>query len=257
MNARTRAAAKDDPGDDPLPDLADTALPMALAERHHDLAVGSTLQLTIGDESSSDPSMSRLNDLVIGAGFTLERLDRPTRPPDRTLVARVTRQQSLPDTVGADMRLLVCGLNPSIHAAEMGVGFGRPGNRFWPAALRVGLVTVDRDPWHALREDGVGMTDLVKRATTRADELASSEYADGVDRLDRICAWLEPRAVCIVGLAGWRTAVDRRAGAGVQSRALGGRPVYLMPSTSGLNAHSRLDDLVAHLEAARGLADGS
>jgi double-stranded uracil-DNA glycosylase len=71
-----------------------------------------------------------------------------------------------------------------------------------------------------------------------------------VDRLERLCAWLAPGAVCIVGLAGWRAAVDRRARPGWQDRTLGGRPVYLMPSTSGLNAATPLADLIEHLRRA-------
>ena len=44
------------------------------------------------------------------------------------------------------MRLLVCGLNPSVFSADVGIGFARNGNRYWPAALAAGIVTVDRDP---------------------------------------------------------------------------------------------------------------
>jgi TDG/mug DNA glycosylase family protein len=96
----------------------------------------------------------------------------------------------------------------------------------------------------------MGMTDLVKRATPRADALTRDEYRDGVARLDRLCAWLQPAAVCIVGLAGWRAAVDRRAQPGWQDRVLGSSPVYVMPSTSGLNAATPLTALVDHLRAA-------
>jgi TDG/mug DNA glycosylase family protein len=148
------------------------------------------------------------------------------------------------------MRLLVCGLNPSIHAADAGVGFVTPGNRFWPAAIAAGLVTRDRDPRHALEAHGIGMTDLVARATVRADELAAEEYRAGLARLDRLCRRWQPGAVCMVGLAGWRAAVDRKAIAGPQERRLGGRPVYVMPSTSGLNAATGLDALTDHLRAA-------
>jgi TDG/mug DNA glycosylase family protein len=135
------------------------------------------------------------------------------------------------------------------------VGFARPGNRFWPAALAAGVVTRDRDPLHALRVDRVGLTDQVKRATRAADELTAAEYRAGLDRLERLVGWLRPGAVCVVGLSGWRAATDRRATAGVQPGTLGGRPVYLLPSTSGLNARTSLDDLVAHLRVAGELAD--
>ena len=50
------------------------------------------------------------------------------------------------------MRVLVAGLNPSLYTADAGVGYARPGNRFWPAALASGLVTRDRDPMSALRD---------------------------------------------------------------------------------------------------------
>jgi TDG/mug DNA glycosylase family protein len=162
----------------------------------------------------------------------------------------VRRLRTLPDRVGPDLRLLVCGLNPSLYAADRGVGFARPGNRFWPAMLAAGLVSIDRDPTHALREHAIGMTDLVKRATVAASELRREEFEAGVARVDRLCAWLRPRAVLLVGLAGWRAAVDRKATTGWQPVDLGGAPVYVMPNTSGLNASTQLPGFVAHLHAA-------
>ena len=85
-------------------------------------------------------------------------------------VLRLKRIRSLPDTVGPNMQVLIIGLNPSPYSADTGIGYGRPGNRFWPAALKAGLVSIDRDPRHALSHHGVGMTDLVRRTTARADE---------------------------------------------------------------------------------------
>jgi TDG/mug DNA glycosylase family protein len=167
------------------------------------------------------------------------------------------RARTLSDTVGAGMRLLVCGVNPSPTAADMGVGYGRPGNRFWPAALRAGIVSRDRDPVHALVAHGMGMTDFAKRPTRTAAEVTEDEFRAGWARLERLVRALRPGAVCVVGLSGWRTVVDRRAGPGVQPVTLGGRPVYVMPSTSGLNAHATVSSLADHLTAAAALADTS
>ncbi len=192
-----------------------------------------------------------LRDLLTGAGFTVES-STDTRPGRREVRAR--RRLTLPDTIGADMAVLVCGLNPSIRAAEAGVGFVTANNRFWPGALAAGLVSTDRDPFAALNRDGVGMTDLVKRATRRADELDADEYRTGLARVERLVAWLQPRIVCVVGLSGWRAAVDRKAKAGLQPERLAGRPVYVMPSTSGLNAHCRLPDVIDHLTEVRRLS---
>ncbi len=230
-------------------DVAPHDLPLALADLHRTLAVDAPVGLDLAVDEE------RATAVVTGAGFRVDRIDA-----DRSaagLHVEATRLRTLPDTVGPGMRLLLCGLNPSVYSADRGAGFARPGNRFWPAALAAGVVSRDRDPRHALVAHRVGMTDLVKRATPRADELTAAEYGEGVDRVRRLVDWLRPAAVCVIGLSGWRAVVDRKATAGPQGEPLGGRPVYLMPNTSGINAHARLDDLTAHLRAAAALADAS
>lgn len=241
------------------------ALPMALAELHRVLEVGAPVefQLFEGDQDltrlETDSMGGRrfahwrpdhLRDVVEGAGFVIERFELAADGRVDAIDISARRALTLPDIVGPDMRLLICGLNPSVYSAETLVGFGRPGNRFWPAALAAGLASVDRDPRHALVHHGMGMTDLVKRATPRADELTTDEYRAGLERVERLCTWLQPEAVCFVGLAGWRAAADRKASAGWQERTLGPSAVYVMPSTSGLNAHARLEDLTEHLATA-------
>ena len=247
--------------------LRATELPMALNDLHHALAVDAPAEVTFfggtrqGRDVFADDDLPgrwfstwtpvRLQDVMHGAGFELDGLaTRPETDGGAGYTVRATRAPGLPDFVGAGMRLLVCGLNPSLHAAEHGVGYVSANNRFWPAALAAGLVSRDRDPRHALGHHYIGMTDLVKRATARADALHPSDYVAGVARVDRLCDWLQPEAVCIVGLAGWRAAVDRRAQTGWQSHSLGGRPVYVMPSTSGLNARTSLTEFTEHLRRA-------
>jgi double-stranded uracil-DNA glycosylase len=227
-------------------------LPLALAGLHRSLPVGGVLQLGIWWQPE------RRQDLLVGAGFDVDEPGAASAgarsEADRRVVC-ARRARTLPDTFGPGMRLLICGLNPSLYAADAGVAFARPGNRFWPAALAAGLVSVDRDPDHALLHHGIGMTDLVKRATVAAQELASAEYRSGLARIERLVRWLQPGAVCFVGLAGWRAAVDRRARPGRQTQDLAERPVYVMPSTSGLNARCSLRELRGHLCAAATLAD--
>jgi TDG/mug DNA glycosylase family protein len=189
----------------------------------------------------------RIQDVVHGAGF---EIDAAIDDGEEWVDVEATRARTLADTVGPAMRLLVVGLNPSEYSADAGHGFARPGNRFWPAALASGLVTKTHDPAHALMVDAVGMTDLVKRATPRADALTADDYRAGAERVERLVAWLQPRAVCFVGFSGYRAAVDEKASAGWQPRVFGGRPAYVMPNPSGLNAHARPADFVTHLRAA-------
>lgn len=238
-------------------------LPLALAHLHWALRPGAPLDLQVlaGDfDWATLPDddvpgrwfagwpQDRLADVVIGAGFTVQSVAQGRSGDEVRVVAE--RLRSLPDTVGPDMRLLVCGLNPSVYAADRGVGFARPTNRFWRAAVAAGIVSRPFDPVHALLAHGVGMTDLVKRATVGSRELSGDEYRTGTARVERLVAWLQPRAVCFVGQEGWRTAVDPKAQPGWQPQGFGGAPAYVMPSTSGLNARAPLDALAAHLAAA-------
>src|SRR4029450_1126704 len=133
--------------------------------------------------------------VMVGAGFSVDRVEADPPATDErfpNLGAEPTRLRPLADTVGPGMRLLVCGLNPSIYSADAGVGFARPGNRFWPAALAAGVVTTDHSSDRALADHRVGMTDIVKRATPRADALTADEYRAGLARVERLVAWLRP-----------------------------------------------------------------
>ncbi len=246
-----------------LQHVAASELAMVVADLHRTLVVDGRLALECfagtGTFRFTDDLPGRrftlwdpdeLTDVVVGAGFAVD--DCSTVPGGDLVHIRLTatRLRTLPDTVGEDMRLLVCGLNPSLVAADAGVGFAGATNRFWKALHGAGLSDVDRDARELLRRDRIGMTDQVKRATRAAGELTAADYRSGLSRLERLVARTEPRSVVIVGLAGWRAAVDRRAGTGWQPSTPLAAPTYVMPSTSGLNAHATLGDLIAHLRAA-------
>ena len=156
------------------------------------------------------------------------------------------------ERVGPGLRVLVCGLKPSIYSAQRGIPFARPGNRFWPAAIEAGMVTRDRDPEHAFTHDRVGFTDVVARPTVAVAEIQKPEFVAGMRRVRRMAARYRPAVVCFVGLTGWRAAVDPRALPG--THPFGPVTAYLMPSTSGLNASSQHADFVAHFRAVVELA---
>src|SRR5258705_11676686 len=93
--------------------------------------------------------------------------------------------QVLPDLIAPNLRVLFCGINPGLVSASTGHHFARPGNRFWPALHRSGFTP------HQLRPDeqgklltyGAGITNMVDRATARADELTRAEFAAGAGHL--------------------------------------------------------------------------
>jgi TDG/mug DNA glycosylase family protein len=238
-------------------------LPAALAQLQRALAVGAPFEMTLRAGTAEGPlpdddfpgrffahwEGGNLASVLVGAGFGLEAVEAR----GDWLTARARALRTLGDVVGPGMRILVCGLNPSLVAADAGFGYAGATNRFWPAAVASGLTGSDRArrPWAMLATDGVGMTDLVKGATRRASELRPRDYRDGAARVAALVAWLQPRLVLFVGLAGYRAAVDRSAHAGVQPALFGGAAAYVMPSTSGLNAATSLGELADHLRAAQ------
>jgi len=238
--------------------VAAEALPMALADLHRAVAVGGALHMQVTsdrNQSNADDRfpgrhftwwpVERLRDVVEGAGFVVDAL---IDDGEEWIDIEATRARLLADTVGPGMRVLVVGLNPGLMSADLGVSFARPGNRFWPAALASGLVTRTLDPVHALRVDRVGMTNIVRRATAGAKELANDEYVEGVRRLERLVRWLRPACVCFIGVTGYRLAIDKRASFGWQD-AFADTPTYVMPNTSGVNAHTKPAQFAEHLRA--------
>lgn len=242
-------------------------LPVALAQLQRALAVRAPLEMTLRAGSGEGPMADddfpgrffahwqpdELGAVVVGAGF---ELDGPvvsvSGKSGEWLTVRARAARTLPDFVGPGMRVLVCGLNPSVVAADAGYGYAGATNRFWRAAVGAGLVAAvrARRPLDVLSTDGVGMTDLVKRATPRASELTTKEYRAGWARVLSMVEWLRPGVVLFVGLAGWRAAVAPGAVAGWQPPDACPVPAYVMPSTSGLNAGTSMEQLVAHMEAA-------
>jgi TDG/mug DNA glycosylase family protein len=171
------------------------------------------------------------------------------------------RDQSLPDLVGPETRLLFVGINPSLWTAATQTHFARPGNRFWPALRRAGVIDrtfdlntgmTDDDRAYLVRR-GLGNTNLVNRATVRADELTADELRAGRARLEGLLGEFRPRVVAVAGITAYRLAFGRRtARVGEQPEDLLGARLWLVPNPSGLNAHETIDSLAtAYAEPAR------
>ena len=150
------------------------------------------------------------------------------------------RDRLLPDVVAPGLRVLFSGINPGLYSAWTGHHFARPGNRFWPALHRSGFTPRQLSPAEQveLLTLGLGVTNLVARATARADELPPDEIVDGGASLREKVTVLEPQWLAVVGVTAYRTAfASRRPQVGPQPEPVGGTRVWLLPNPSGLNAH--------------------
>lgn len=136
--------------------------------------------------------------------------------------------------------MLFCGINPGLMTAATGHHFARPGNRFWPVLHLSGFTPRLMRPseQQELLSYGLGITNVVARATARADELSAEEYREGARLLaSRMTGW-KPRWLAVLGVTAYRAAFDdRKAQVGPQERTFGDTRVWVLPNPSGLNAH--------------------
>lgn len=164
------------------------------------------------------------------------------------------------DLIGDDCRLLFVGINPGLWTAAVGAHFARPGNRFYPALAAAGITDrilevsdgmseADRD---YLLGRGVGITNVVGRATATAAKLSVDELREGGAALRRRVATIRPRVVAVAGITAYRSAFSEpKASPGRQATDWDGAQLWVVPNPSGLNAHETVASLgVAYREVA-------
>jgi double-stranded uracil-DNA glycosylase len=182
---------------------------------------------------------------------------RATRPTRADLAA--ARQLTIPDVAAPGLGVLFSGINPGLYSAATGYHFARPGNRFWPALHQSGFAPRQfrPDEQEQLLGLGLGITNIVDRATARADELTTQELRDGGAALLAKAARLRPRWLAIVGVTAYRTAFGQ-AGAtvGPQELTVADTRLWVLPNPSGLNALWPIPKLVEAFRDLRLHAEG-
>jgi hypothetical protein len=89
------------------------------------MSVNQQTQRLLKPLSGREWTLQLAMDLVVGAGFI--SMNCTVKIPNEFLF-ELTRIRSLPDTVAANMNLLMVGLNPSPYSADHSIGYVRPGN---------------------------------------------------------------------------------------------------------------------------------
>ena len=174
----------------------------------------------------------------------LQRAVEPWRPSREQLAA--AKNKGTPDVLGPGAKVWFVGVNPGLYSAAIGHHFGRPGNRFWPTLANAGFTPRLLSPFEdaSLPEYGLGITNLVPRASARAEELSEAELRRGAKLLAAKVAAQEPKTVAVLGITAYRVAFAHpKAQLGRQSELLEGSTLWVLPNPSGLNAHHQLPSL--------------
>ncbi len=162
--------------------------------------------------------------------------------PTRGQVAEA-HGRTIPDVVGPGLRILFSGINPSLYSAAVGHHFARPGNRFWPTLHTAGFTDRRVSPFEdrSLLDLGLGLTNVVERATAAADELSPGEFVEGGLLLERKVRRYRPKVVALLGITAYRAAFGRpNARIGLQPEFIADTPLWVLPNPSGRNGHFTL-----------------
>ncbi|HUF97925.1 MAG TPA: mismatch-specific DNA-glycosylase [Ilumatobacter sp.] len=168
------------------------------------------------------------------------------------------RDATVPDLVGPGVKLLFVGINPGLWTAATSTHFSHPGNRFYPALLLGGVIDreidrgagmTDADRDHLIKQ-GIGITNIVHRATAKASELTADELRVGGEQLTQLVRDLAPAVVAVAGITAYRSAFGQpKAVMGRQAKSFAGAELWIVPNPSGLNAHETTETLAAAYRA--------
>jgi double-stranded uracil-DNA glycosylase len=179
-----------------------------------------------------------------------------SRPTRAEILAAAGK--SVPDVIAPDLKVLFCGINPGLYTAAIGHHFGRPGNRFWPTLHAAGFTERLLSPFEesVLLERGYGITNIVNKATARADEVSKAELLAGGQQLVAKVNRYTPAYLAVVGIGAYRIAFQNpKAGMGPQPEMIGITMVWVLPNPSGLNAHYSLEDFASLFQELRQAAE--
>ena len=167
------------------------------------------------------------------------------RPTPEELISAEGR--SIPEVIGPGVRYLFVGINPGLWSGATGHHFARPGNRFWPTLHGAGFTPrlLAPDDGVTLKALGIGITNLVNRATAKASQVSDDELRESAARLRSTVERHRPVAVAVLGVSAYRVAFgDPAAAIGRVPEPLAGAQLWILPNPSGLNALYQLPQLI-------------
>ncbi len=183
---------------------------------------------------------------------TAATAEQPFKPTRQQLIEAAGK--TVPDVIAPGLRVLFCGINPGLYTAAVGHHFARPGNRFWPALHASGFTARLLSPFEEreLLELGLGITNVVSRATAAASQLTPADFIKGGRLLRNKVHRFQPRLVAVLGVGAYRLAFARpKAVVGQQNEVIHGARVWVLPNPSGLNANYQMSELIRLFRALR------
>jgi TDG/mug DNA glycosylase family protein len=176
--------------------------------------------------------------------YVVRSRNRAIRKPSRAELAAAYGNR-VPDVIATGLKILFVGINPGLYSGAVGHHFARPGNRFWRALHASGITPRLLSPYEErdLLQFGIGITNIVNRASAQAKELSQADLRSGARRLESKIRRYRPMCVAFLGIGTYRIAFGRpKSVMGRQKEKIVVSAIWVLPNPSGLNAHFQLRD---------------
>lgn len=163
----------------------------------------------------------------------------------------------LRDLITPGVRILFVGINPGMRSEALNHHFAGYSNRFWTLLYQSRIIPepIGAEDDDRLPEWGLGITNLVARATPGIDSLLPEEYIAGAHALRRKVKRYKPPIVALVGVTVFRSLFAVRAGVrvtlGFQRVDFEGSRVFVLPNPSGRNANFTHAEMLAAFRSLR------
>ena len=139
----------------------------------------------------------------------------------------------LPDVIGPDLYLLICGSAAGIRSATVQAYYAGHGNLFWRALYQTGLTpTLVKPPmFRSLLKHRIGLTDVAKKPAGSDRTLSSDAYDSHslTEKLDKF----SPLILAFNGKTPAQHFLQRNVHYGQQEEYYRKIAIFVLPSTSG------------------------
>nr|XP_012147705.1 PREDICTED: G/T mismatch-specific thymine DNA glycosylase-like [Megachile rotundata] len=168
----------------------------------------------------------------------LEKFDKSKKKIDRFdgLSEEEVQKFTLPDYLEMNLDMVFVGINPSLMAAHRGRYYAGPGNHFYKllyeSKLTPRCLTYEED--YKLLEYGIGLTNIVERATRSSADLKRLEIEKGSEVIKEKLYIYKPTIAVFNGKCIYKIFANKTAdfNFGLQPECIGDTALWVTPSSS-------------------------
>ncbi|XP_076633276.1 uncharacterized protein LOC143347719 [Colletes latitarsis] len=168
----------------------------------------------------------------------IEKLEKPRKKIDRFdgLSEEEVQKYTLPDYLEENMDLVFIGINPSLMAAYRGRYYAGPGNHFYKLLHESGLTPryLSYEEDHKLPQYGIGLMNVVTRATRSSADLKRTEIKEGIKIVEEKLKMYKPKVAVFNGKCIYEVFANKtnNFNFGLQPECISNIAVWVTPSSS-------------------------